>query len=142
MVNNNMTAYISISFSKRDKLRPELDTIMRVLKNFNLAPFLFVDNYRFDPAQEQVMMQQTMKDIDQSTMLIAETSDKAIGIGVEVGYAKAKGKPIIYIRSSAAEHSTTVAGISDFQIIYADLDDLQQQLKEVIPHALLSIKSR
>ena len=127
-----MTAYISISFNKRDKLEQELDALRRVLNDFNIIPFLFIDHYQFDQAQEQVMMQQAMKDIEQCAMLIAETSDKAIGIGVEVGYAKAKGKPVIYIRRSTAEHSTTVSGISDFQIIYTDASDLEQQFREII----------
>ena len=77
-------------------------------------------------------MQQAMNDIEQCEMLIAETSDKAIGIGVEAGYAKAKGKPVIYIRSSAADYSTTVSGISDFQIVYTDVADLKQQFREVM----------
>ena len=127
-----MKAYISISFNKRDQSDQELDALRRVLNDFNIIPFVFVDQYKFDPAQEQVMMQQAMEDIDQCTMLIAETSDKAIGIGVEVGYAKAKGKPVIYIRKSTAEHSTTVSGISDFQIIYTDESDLEQQFREII----------
>ena len=78
------------------------------------------------------MMQQAMADIDKCDLFVAEVSDKAIGIGVEAGYAKAKGKPVIYIRGKQAEHSTTVAGISDFQIIYGDLADLQKQLSSAL----------
>ena len=40
-------------------------------------------------------------DIDNSDILIAEVSEKAIGVGIEVGYAKAKGKPIIYIKNQS-----------------------------------------
>ncbi|MFC0513728.1 nucleoside 2-deoxyribosyltransferase [Mucilaginibacter angelicae] len=127
-----MTAYISISLNKRNQLDPELDCVMRVLSDFKIVPFLFVDHYRFEPAQERIMMQQAMKDIDQCAMLIAETSDKAIGIGIEAGYAKAKGKPVIYMRRNTAEHSTTMSGISDFQIIYSDVNDLEQQFRKII----------
>lgn len=70
------------------------------------------------------MMQQAMKDIDSCDLLIAETSDKVIVIGIEVGYARAKGKPVIYVRHHNAEHSTTISGISDFQIIYINPKDL------------------
>lgn len=78
------------------------------------------------------MMNQAIRDIDNCDILIAETSDKGIGIGIEVGYAKAKNKPIIYIRSAKAEHSTTVSGISDYQIIYADIGDLKNKLCDTI----------
>ncbi|MEO5581154.1 MAG: nucleoside 2-deoxyribosyltransferase [Saprospiraceae bacterium] len=73
-----------------------------------------------------------MNDIDHCDILIAETSNKGIGIGVEVGYAKAKGKPVIYIRQKDAEHSTTVSGISDFQMIYSDSNNLKNQLTDII----------
>ena len=41
-------------------------------------------------------MKQATADIDKCDILIAETSDRGIGIGIEVGYAKAKKKPIFY----------------------------------------------
>lgn len=78
------------------------------------------------------MMQQAMASIDDCDLLIAETSEKAIGIGIEVGYAIAKGKQVIYIRNKNAEHSTTVSGTSDFQIVYDDANDLEQQLNSVL----------
>ena len=78
------------------------------------------------------MMKEALKRLDECDLLIAETSDKAIGIGVEAGYAKAKGIPVIYLRREDAEHSTTVAGISDVQIIYHDINDLSDQLHRTI----------
>jgi len=127
-----MRAYISISFVKKSLLGNELNSIASTLACFNISPFVFVDQYQFDATQQRQMMQQAMNDIDSCDLLIAETSDKAIGIGIEVGYAKAKGKPIIYLRKQTAEHSTTVSGISDFQIVYASTEDLQKQLARVL----------
>jgi nucleoside 2-deoxyribosyltransferase len=127
-----MTAYISISFSKRKLANKELAAIITTLNEHKIQPFIFVDNYKFDSTQEREMMQQAMTDIDHCDLLIAEVSDKAIGIGIEVGYAKAKNKPIIYIRKKDAEHSTTVSGISDLQIIYSDTNDLQKQLAQAL----------
>ena len=87
------------------------------------------------------MMQQAMRDIDHCDVLIAETSHKGIGIGIEVGYAKAKGKPVIYLRHQDAEHSTTVSGISDFQIAYSDTNDLQKQLCGILKGIVLTNSS-
>ena len=53
------------------------------------------------------MMDHAMRDIKNSKVLIAETTYKGIGIGIEVRYAKAKGIPVIYLRQKNAEHSTT-----------------------------------
>jgi nucleoside 2-deoxyribosyltransferase len=131
-----MKAYISISRSKRKALDKELSAIRTTLVKFNIDPFVFVDNYTFGVSQERKMMKQAAADIDRCDILIAETSDKGIGIGIEVGYAKAKMKPIIYVRHKNADHSTTVSGISDFQIIYKDIPDLQKQLEDILTKAI------
>ena len=125
-------AYISISYNKRQELNDELQSIIETLKKFHIKPFVFVDNFKFSSEQEKEMMQQAILSIDDCDLLIAETSDKGIGIGVEVGYAKAKGKPVIYMRNKNADHSTTVSGLSDSQIIYDDVKDLKEQLAIVL----------
>lgn len=127
-----MKAYISVSFGKRKLVGKEITAIIDTLNEFKIASSVFVDNYVFDLTQERQMMEQAMADIDSCDILIAETSDKAIGIGVEVGYAKAKGKTVIYLRQKDTEHSTTVSGISDFKIVYTDTTDLKQKLSDTI----------
>jgi nucleoside 2-deoxyribosyltransferase len=127
-----MRAYISVSFNKRKLLDKELTAIITTLKKFDIAAFVFVDHYKFELSEERQMMEQAMKDIDNCDLLIAETSDKGIGIGVEAGYAKAKNKPVIYLRQTDAAHSTTVSGISDSQIIYSDSGDLAKQLALIL----------
>jgi len=131
-----MQAYISIGFSKRQLLKAELEVITKTLSQIKVDSFVFVDKYKFDATQEQQMMKQVFSDINKSDLLIAETSDKGIGIGIEVGYAKAKGKPVIYLRHINAEHSTTTSGTSDYQIIYNDTINLQQQLMDVLKRIL------
>jgi nucleoside 2-deoxyribosyltransferase len=86
------------------------------------------------------MMQQAMLDIDQCDILIAEVSDKAIGIGVEAGYAKGKNKPVIYLRQKDCEHSTTISGISNYSIIYENINDLEQQLTSGIKKILSDVQ--
>lgn len=127
-----MTAYISISYSNRKNLQAEVDAIMEILQQYSITGFVFADAYSFNASQEKEMMAQAFTDIDRCVLLIAETSEKGIGIGVETGYAKAKGKPVIYLRNIAAAHSTTVSGASDFQIIYYEVADLQFQLDNVL----------
>jgi nucleoside 2-deoxyribosyltransferase len=134
-----MVAYISVSFSKRKLFDTEISTIINTLQEFKITPFLFVDVYKFGPNEERQMMQQAMTDIDKCDLLLAETSDKGIGIGLEVGYAKAKGKPVIYICQKEAEHSTTVSGISDFQIVYSGTFDLRQKLVDTLNVIVTSV---
>lgn len=127
-----MQAYISIGYNNRKLSNEVIEVIVDVLMQSNINPFVFVDRYVFSASQERQMMGQAFADIDKSDLLIAEVSEKGIGIGVEVGYAIAKRKPVIYLRRATAEHSTTVSGASDFQIIYEDADDLNSQLMKAL----------
>ncbi len=127
-----MRAYISISYSRRRVMDTTIQAIADALSSRDIESFVFVDQHLFSREQEREMMTQAFADIEQSDFLIAETSEKAIGIGVEAGYAKAKQKPVIYLRHSAAAHSTTVAGTSDYQVVYEDNADLQAQLQDLL----------
>ena len=127
-----MQAYISISFSKRKELEKEVQAIKNALQKCGISGFVSVDEYQFSAKQEKKMMQNAIEDIEKSAILIAETSEKGIGIGIEVGYAKAKNIPVIYMRNSKSEHSTTVSGIADFSIIYSDEKDLEEKLEEIL----------
>lgn len=127
-----MKAYIAVSFSKRKSFDCIINAIKITLSKNKINPFIFVDHYSFHLSDEKLMMQTTMNEIKSSQILLAETSDKGIGIGIEVGYAKALQIPVIYIRSSDAEHSTTVSGISDYHIIYENANDLENQLNTIL----------
>lgn len=127
-----MKAYIAIPYQRRNEIREELDTITSILNQCGVHPIIFADQYSFKAEEEKQMMQQAMEAINESDWLIALASEKAIGIGIEAGFAKGKGKPVIYIRHHNAEHSTTLSGLSDYQIIYVDLQDLAQKLKCIV----------
>ena len=139
MPSKKIRAYVSVSYSERNSLKRELEAITETLAEFNVEAFIFVDHYSFDRDQEHEMMQQAMRDIEACDFLIAEVTHKAIGIGVEVGYGKAKSKPIVYLRKKEAEHSTTVSGISDFQIIYQDIFELQLHLSIAVNKILIGL---
>ena len=126
-----MKAYIALSYHKRNELDDVLNAIKEILHANHISPFVFTDQFQFAPAQEVEMMKQAFEEINDCDFLIAETSDKAIGIGIEAGYAKAKNKQVVYIRQKNAAHSTTMAGISDFKILYKDVSDLKIQLAEL-----------
>ena len=127
-----MTAYIAVSFSKRSQLDKEVTAIKTALTQWGINPFVFVDEYQFTSEDEHEMMHQALLAIERADLVIAETSEKAIGVGVESGYARGKGKTLIYIRNVSAEHSTTVSGVSNHQIIYSNPDDLRTQLVNLL----------
>ena len=127
-----MQAYIAISYNKRKELQPVLDAIKEALLANSFTPFVFVEQYNFSSTQEKEMMQAAFAEIDKSDLLIAEVSDKAIGIGIEAGYAKAKNKIVIYLYPTNAEYSTTVGGTADHIIVYSNFADLKENLDRLL----------
>jgi 2'-deoxynucleoside 5'-phosphate N-hydrolase len=134
-------AFISLSLKKRPHLTPVLDTLGNVLQQQHIKPFIFVDRYHFSSGQEKEMMRQARLDIDASDMLIAEASHKAIGVGIEVGYAAGRNIPIIYLRNTEAEYSTTLGGMASFEIAYTNTASLAEQLAPILSSILLKGKT-
>ncbi len=126
------TAFISMTFSQKDQITGVITRLKTVLATYGIRSMIFVDEYHFDEQEEDTMMTVARQEISKCDFLIAELSHKAVGVGVEVGYAVGLGKPVIYMRDHIAEHSTTVAGISSYKIIYTSLDDMERQLRLII----------
>ena len=125
-----MKVFIAISYADRVKQATILDTIEDVCKTLGYE-FLTYVRKPTQAVNEKAMMDEALGEIASSDMLIAEVSNKAIGVGIEVGYAKALGKKIIYLRHESAERSTTIGGVSDIEITYCDTKDLRAKLSEI-----------
>ena len=80
-------AYLAISLKNRKHLNLPIQAIRETLSAAGISLFIFVDQYHFTAEQEKEMMQQAFKEIDAYDILIAELSEKAIGVGIEAGYA-------------------------------------------------------
>ena len=88
-------AYLSIGYVNSQHLQAEIETIRQVLNGFQISLFVFVNHYHFAAHEEKQMMQQVFTDIDAADLFIAEVSEKAIGVGIEIGYAVARQKIIL-----------------------------------------------
>ncbi len=93
-----MKAYVAISYSNRHQFDKEIEVLKAIFRKNNLEFLVFVDKYNFKPNEEYKMMQTAFAEIDSCDFLIAELTTKSIGVDIEIGYAHAKGKPIIYLR--------------------------------------------
>lgn len=126
------TAFVSISYAHRHARRAELDAICAACAAAGFHAHVFVDAYTFAPDDHRAMMAQTQADLRAAAMLIAEVSHKAIGVGIEIGFAAARDIPVIVLRHQDAEHSTTASGIADHVLVYANPDDLHAQLATLL----------
>lgn len=122
------TVFVSASYVHREDLRAALDAIAESVAAQGWRAHIFVQEYAFAPDQQRDMMAATLRDLRAADILIAEVSHKAIGVGIEVGYAAALGIPIIYVRHASAESSTTVGGLAIATITYQTPRDLRETL--------------
>lgn len=120
--------YFAISFADRKKFTDTIAYLTEELTKQNIELLVFVDKYNFKSHQEKEMMTTAFAEIDKSDFLIAELTNKSIGVGIEIGYAFATKKPIIYIRQKGATYSTTTAGCSDVILEYENKTDLTTQV--------------
>ena len=105
-------AYFAISYSNRKRFDNEVESLKKLFLKKRIELLVFVDKYNFKPNQEKEMMKVAFEEIDSSDFLIAELTTKSIGVGIEIGYAFAKKKPIFYLRKKDSEYSTTASGCS------------------------------
>lgn len=126
------TAYFGISKSNRIYFDNEIEQLKKCLSKYGIDLFVFVDKYNFKRGQEKELMATTFNEIDASDFLIVELTKKAIGVGIEVGYAFAKRKPIIYIKRKNADYSTTVAGCSNYNVEYKNEENLRDEIEKII----------
>ncbi len=125
-------AYLAISYSNRKLFNKEIDSLKNLFLKNNMELLVFVDKYNFKPNQEQEMMKTAFNEIDNSDLLIAELTTKSIGVGIEIGYAYATKKPVIYLRKKGSEYSTTAAGSSKYIIEYKNEFDLLNSIEKIL----------
>jgi len=124
--------YLAISYSNRGLFDNEIECLKNLFKSNNLELLVFVDKYNFKTSQEKEMMKSAFMEIDDSDFLIAELTTKSIGVGIEIGYAFAKKKPIIYLRKKYTEYSTTASGSSTYNVEYENEFDLYKSMEKLL----------
>ncbi len=129
-------AYFAVSYANRKLFGKEIKSLLNLFKKNNIKLFVFVDNYTFRSDQEKEIMKTAFEEIDSSDFLIAELTTKSIGVGIEIGYAFAKNKPIFYLRKKDSEYSTTASGCSNSIIEYENelnlVEMMGKQLKIIL----------
>ncbi len=92
-----MRAYISVSPEHRKKLSKEFIALGMALSGVNADAFIFVDKHQCQEEQEQEYLNLAMQHIDASNFIIVEATHPSVLSCLELGYAKARKKPIVYL---------------------------------------------
>lgn len=127
-----MKAFLSIKFFGDDRNRGDVEELCNRLENLGLLVFCFRRDSelwgenQYSPSE---MMERTFKEIEKADLVVVNIADWPIGVGVEAGYAYAKGKPIICIVPVSSKIANTVAGLAVDTIQYQNYIDFETQMK-------------
>lgn len=129
-----MKIFISIKFEKDGSNNQVIEKVKNAIIKSDNEPYCFADEGYI--ADEKAMMSKAIMELNNCDLLIAEISECAFGVGIEVGYMMAKNKHIISIKNIQTPDSPTIKGVSDKYIVYSDLDELEIKLLNAIKEVI------
>lgn len=124
-----MKVFLSVKFHADMHNREEIEHILDLLETCGHNTFCVVRDLerwglvRFD---DKELMRQTLLHIRDSHLVLVETSEKGVGIGIEAGYAHARGIRIVAIARDGSDFSATLRGISHISYFYKSFEDLRE----------------
>ncbi len=124
-----MKAYLAIKYHPDNQNRELIQNISAALTKHGFETLCIardVEQWRqvhFTPTE---LMQRSFAEIDTSDLIVVELTEKGVGVGIEAGYAYAKGIPLVTIARKGSDISATLQGISQKLFLYEDFDELAQ----------------
>jgi len=120
-------AYFGIKYHEDNRNRDEIDSLSAALRNDGIETICIVrDVEKWGDVQlsSQELMKITFDEIDKSDFVILEMTEKGVGLGIEAGYAIAKGKPVIVLTKEVQTLSNTMQGIANAVIQYSQPEEI------------------
>jgi nucleoside 2-deoxyribosyltransferase len=120
-------AYFGIKYHEDNRNKDEIDSLAAVLNNDGIETICItrdVEKWGNVQLSSQELMKITFEEIDKSDFVVLEMSEKGVGLGIEAGYAAAKGKPLIVLIKEEQKLSDTMQGIADVVIPYNQPEEI------------------
>ena len=128
-------AYIGIKFYPDASNKNMIDAISLAMEKAGYTTVVIhrdLEGFGRKQFTPQELMAQTFRAIDSCQLVVIELSEKGVGLGIEAGYAAARGIPILTIAKEGADISNTLRGISKAVYSYKSVDDLTTFFKKQI----------
>jgi 2'-deoxynucleoside 5'-phosphate N-hydrolase len=120
-------AYLAVKYHPDASNRSHIENILSELEKLGYETNCVVRNVeRWDDQHlsAEDLMQKTFALIDASDTVVVDLTEKGVGIGIEAGYAYAKGKPVFTIAKRGSDISTTLSGISSRIAWYNEYEEI------------------
>lgn len=124
-----MKIYLAIKFHSDFSNRKLIEDILLIFEKTGHETTVAVrdfENWGAIKLSNKEIMTRAFESIKNSDLLIVECSEKGVGLGLVIGYAKGINKKVIVIAKTGTEISDTIEGTADKIIFYDHVDDLQE----------------
>ena len=121
------SVYLALKFHQDHRNRYLVDRIARAFEVWGVETVCFARDFEHwgDTAyRPDQLMKAALGAIDDCSAVVVEFSEKGVGIGIEAGYATARGIPVFVIHPPDVAVSATLQGVAREVIPYADADSL------------------
>ena len=123
-----MKAYLGIKYHADNRNREVIEEISEVLARCGIVTSCVtrdLEHWGAVRLEAPNLMQKTFEMIDSCDIVLIELSEKGVGLGIEAGYAYAKGIPVVTVAKRGSDISETLRGILEEVIFYDDVRDLE-----------------
>ena len=128
-----MRAYISIKYREDNGNKDCIKKISSALEQNDFETVCItrdIERWGKIELSPEELMQRTFAEIDSSDLIVVDLTEKGVGLGIEAGYAYAKGIPVVVIAKTGSDISATLRGISQQLFLYDEFDDLTHFFKD------------
>ncbi len=122
-----MLVYLAIKYHADQRNRSKIEAISRVLAQQGIETVCVardVEQWGAVKLAPGDLMRRSFDAVDRADALLIDLTEKGVGLGIEAGYAYARGIPIVTVAEIGADISTTLRGISSRVIVYRDVEKL------------------
>lgn len=123
-----MKVFLSVKYHADLSNREDIEHILDLVEACGHTSYCVVrdlEKWGAEQYEEHELMRQTLLHIRDSHLVLVETTEKGVGIGIEAGYAHARGIKIVALARKGSDISPTLRGIAHRVYLYESFEDLR-----------------
>jgi 2'-deoxynucleoside 5'-phosphate N-hydrolase len=129
-----MKVFISVKYHEDFANQGRVQMLCELARNHKMDPVclqeMAADNGNAVLSPDE-LMRHTFLELRDSKLVIVDLTEKGVGVGIEAGYARARGIPVVVIAASGTEISESLVGIAERVFYYQDWEGLDRFMAEI-----------
>jgi hypothetical protein len=120
--------FLSIKYHPNQRNREHIEAVSAALEKIGYQTLCVardVERWGQVRLSPQELMARTFEAIDACEVLLVDLTEKGVGLGIETGYAHARGIPVLVIARHGSDIPRTLQGMAQRVFWYQSPDDLK-----------------